>query len=211
VTEIWVAEDFGQAEPRREQDSAEMRFRRVDRLRRSRRSVVVAAALMAFVITAAGCSTSATWRPPSAQNSGSATGTISWSACTAQAMSLNPKLPRDLTASCGTVTVPQDWSTAKNGKAANGKTFDIAVMRIRSSTQQGRIGSVLMNPGGPGGSGIDYLPYLAGQLGPLMQRFDLVSFDPRGVGRSAPVECISDADLDASFGYEPDPSTDASF
>jgi pimeloyl-ACP methyl ester carboxylesterase len=175
----------------------------------TRSPVLVAAAFAALLVVIAGCSPNASWRPPS--GNASATGSIAWSSCTAQAMKLYSKFPPNLTAQCGTVKVPQDWGTAKDGKATDGKTFDIALMRIRSTNQHDRIGSVVMNPGGPGGSGIDYLPYLAGQVSPLLERFDLVSFDPRGVGRSAPVECISDADLDASFGYEPDPVTDASF
>ena len=44
-----------------------------------------------------------------------------------------------------------------------------------------------------------------------MTRFDIVGFDPRGVGPSSPVKCISDADLDASFGYDPDPVSDAAY
>ena len=69
-----------------------------------------------------------------------------------------------------------------------------------------RIGSILINPGGPGGSGFDYVAYLRAQAHrPDLPKFDIIGFDPRGVGRSAPVECISDKDLDASFGYEPDP------
>lgn len=179
-----------------------------------RRPVTLAASLMAFTIIAAGCSPTASWLAPSS-SAGSAvaaaTESIVWSSCGAQAQKLNPKLPQGLTVQCGTVAVPQDWSTAKDGKAADGKTFQIAVMRMRSSKQHDRIGSVLMNPGGPGGSGIDYLPYLVDQVSGLTERFDLVSFDPRGVGRSAPVECFSDADLDATFGYEPDPVSDADF
>jgi pimeloyl-ACP methyl ester carboxylesterase len=179
----------------------------------TRRPVTLAAALVALVITAAACAPNATWQQPSPSPSASASATdsISWRSCGAEAQKLNPSLPRNLTVQCGNVTVPQNWSTAVNGKAPDGKTFDIAVMRIRSTKQHDRIGSVVMNPGGPGGSGVDFLPYLAGRVSSLAERFDLVSFDPRGVGRSAPVKCISDADLDASFGYEPDPVSDASF
>ncbi|MDT5026366.1 MAG: hypothetical protein QOE61_2792 [Micromonosporaceae bacterium] len=178
----------------------------------TRRPVTLAAALVALVITAAACAPNAAWQQPSSSAGGaSATDSISWRSCGAEAQTLNPSLPSGLTVQCGTVTVPQNWSTAKDGKAPDGKTFDIALMRIRSNKQHDRIGSVVMNPGGPGGSGVDYLPYLAGRLPGLLDRFDLVSFDPRGVGRSAPIKCMSDADLDASFGYEPDPVSDASF
>jgi pimeloyl-ACP methyl ester carboxylesterase len=177
-----------------------------------RRSATFAAALAAFVIlTAAGCSPTAVWRTPTAVGSGSPGGSIDWTSCGSEALKLNPKMPRTLTADCGTLKVPQNWSTATNGKAADGKTFDIALMRIRSNNAGDRIGSVLTNPGGPGGSGVDFLPYLAGEVPNLLTRFDLIGFDPRGVGRSAPVDCMSDTDLDASFGYEPDPVSDESF
>jgi pimeloyl-ACP methyl ester carboxylesterase len=84
-------------------------------------------------------------------------------------------------------------------------------MRVRSDEQRDRIGSVLLNPGGPGGSGLGFLPYIAPRLEGLMARFDLVTFDPRGVGASSAVECLSDEDLDATFGFDPDPTTDKAF
>ncbi len=93
-----------------------------------------------------------------------------------------------------------------------GETFEIALIRIRSDKQRDRIGSLLVNPGGPGGSGVDTAVYLTfgEQFGGLpdtvLQRFDIVGFDPRGVARSSPVECIPDADLDAAFGFDPDPA-----
>ena len=83
--------------------------------------------------------------------------------------------------------------------------------------QSDRIGSLVVNPGGPGASGIDTAVYLSfgaefgGIPDEISRRFDLVGFDPRGVGRSSPVDCISDADLDAFFGFEPDPVAQADF
>jgi pimeloyl-ACP methyl ester carboxylesterase len=120
---------------------------------------------------------------------------------------------------CATVKVPQDWSAAgaSAGATPGGKTFDISVIRARSENQHDRIGSLLVNPGGPGGSGVDLAVYLSlgkayGGLPPdVTERFDIVGFDPRGVSRSSPIKCISDADLDASFGYEPDPADQAEF
>jgi pimeloyl-ACP methyl ester carboxylesterase len=120
---------------------------------------------------------------------------------------------------CATVKVPQDWTTAGTspGTAPSGPTFDISVIRARSENQGDRIGSLLVNPGGPGGSGVDLAVYLSlgrafgGLPSDVLSRFDLVGFDPRGVSRSSPIKCISDADLDASFGYEPDPVDQADF
>jgi len=120
---------------------------------------------------------------------------------------------------CTTVKVPQDWSRAGTspGTAPSGPTFDIAVIRARSADQRDRIGSLLVNPGGPGGSGVDLAVYLSlgqafgGLPADVINRFDIVGFDPRGVSRSSPVKCISDEILDATFGYEPDPADQAEF
>lgn len=174
-----------------------------------RRFALAATLCLTLVLT--GCTFLRPRQPSPVPEGTGATGSIDWRACRAEALKQNPKLPSGLAVQCATVTVPQDWKTAKDGKAADGKTFDIALMRIRSDKQHDRIGSLLTNPGGPGDSGIDYLPYLAGQVPALLERFDLLGFDPRGVGKSAPVKCISDADLDANFGYEPDPVSDAAF
>jgi pimeloyl-ACP methyl ester carboxylesterase len=108
--------------------------------------------------------------------------------------------------------VPQDWDAAEPAE-----TFEIALVRARRADQRDRIGSLLVNPGGPGSSGIDSAVFLS--FGPLVgglpdrltRRFDLVGFDPRGVGRSDPVECFSDAELDESFAAEPDPASQAAF
>jgi pimeloyl-ACP methyl ester carboxylesterase len=111
---------------------------------------------------------------------------------------------------CATVAVPQNWDEPDAGE-----TFDIALVRARSDTQSDRIGSLVINPGGPGGSGMDSAVYLSldpiygGLPEQVARRFDIVGFDPRGVGRSDPVECYTDEQLDASFGLDPDPVGDA--
>jgi pimeloyl-ACP methyl ester carboxylesterase len=113
---------------------------------------------------------------------------------------------------CGTLPVPQDWAEPDSGE-----TFDIALVRVRGDDSSQRIGSLIVNPGGPGASGVDAavylsLPTLVGGLPDgVLERFDIVGFDPRGVGRSSPVECFSDADLDEMFGSEPDPVDQAAF
>ena len=66
--------------------------------------------------------------------------------------------------------------------------------RIPATDTSDRLGSLLINPGGPGVSGIDFLRGTGlRELSTLRRRFDLVSFDPRGVGRSSPIRCLSDA------------------
>jgi pimeloyl-ACP methyl ester carboxylesterase len=85
---------------------------------------------------------------------------------------------------CGSVTVPVDYSRPL------GATLKIAVERRPAEDPSERIGSLVINPGGPGTSGIDDLPNELSVLTPgLLDRFDIVSFDPRGVQRSDPVEC----------------------
>jgi pimeloyl-ACP methyl ester carboxylesterase len=116
-----------------------------------------------------------------------------------------------MTYECASVAVPRDWA------APNGGTYDVALIRVRSRTQKNRIGSLVVNPGGPGASGIDlavYLSYgerLGGMPTAITDRFDIVGFDPRGVGRSAPIDCISDDQHEQSFALTPDPDTQAEF
>ncbi len=85
---------------------------------------------------------------------------------------------------CGSVTVPLDYAHPE------GATIQIALGRHPAEVPSERIGSIVINPGGPGGSGIDDLPNELSVLTPgLLDRFDIVSFDPRGVERSSPVTC----------------------
>ena len=80
---------------------------------------------------------------------------------------------------CGSVTVPLDYADP------DGPTLQIAVARHPAEVPAERIGSLVINPGGPGASGIDDLPNELSVLTPgLLDRFDIVSFDPRGVGRA---------------------------
>jgi pimeloyl-ACP methyl ester carboxylesterase len=89
---------------------------------------------------------------------------------------------------CGSVTVPLDYDNP------DGPTLQIAVARHPAEDPSERIGSLVINPGGPGTSGIDDLPNELSVLTPeLLDRFDIVSFDPRGVQRSSPVSCASSA------------------
>jgi pimeloyl-ACP methyl ester carboxylesterase len=131
---------------------------------------------------------------------------ITWTDCTSQARAHNSSVPTNIKFDCGDVRVPKDWHHPDNGE-----TLKIALMRARALDPGQRQGSVVMNPGGPGGSGIDYLPDLVGNVTNLLQHFDVIGFDPRGVGASDNVKCISDSDLDKNFGYDPDPVSQASW
>ncbi|WP_406285139.1 alpha/beta hydrolase [Embleya sp. NBC_00896] len=94
---------------------------------------------------------------------------------------------------CATFTVPLDYARPA------GKTIDIAVTRKTAAKPGQRIGSLLLNPGGPGGSGVEAAWWMASDtIGkPLLDAYDIVGFDPRGVDRSAPVKCMTDRERDA--------------
>ncbi|HLH68821.1 MAG TPA: alpha/beta hydrolase [Candidatus Dormibacteraeota bacterium] len=93
---------------------------------------------------------------------------------------------------CASLTVPLDYARP------SGRTISVAVIRIPATDRRHRIGALVLNPGGPGASGIEYAREAA-HIFPssLRARFDLVGFDPRGVGESDPVECVGDRALDA--------------
>ncbi|MER6672524.1 alpha/beta fold hydrolase [Streptomyces sp. NPDC000983] len=101
---------------------------------------------------------------------------------------------------CATMKAPLDWDDPE------GDTIDLALIRAETSGDKSRrIGSLLFNFGGPGGSGVTTLPAFGEDYAKLRTRYDLVSFDPRGVGRSAPVECENDQQLDAYFQQDATP------
>ncbi|GHB09219.1 proteinase [Streptomyces tendae] len=86
---------------------------------------------------------------------------------------------------CATLRTPLDW------KNPSGESMDLALIRARAAGDPDqRIGSLFFNFGGPGGSGVATLPGLAPDYEKLRTRYDLVSFDPRGVGNSAGVRCL---------------------
>ncbi|MFJ3803935.1 alpha/beta hydrolase [Streptomyces sp. NPDC090088] len=98
---------------------------------------------------------------------------VRWAACKDQ------ELPKDM--QCGRVTVPLDYARPAAG------TLDLALSRYRA-TGKSR-GSVLLNFGGPGGSGVSQLGIAGKDYMDLTNGYDVVGFDPRGVGRSSPVSC----------------------
>ena len=89
---------------------------------------------------------------------------------------------------CATLTIPRDWADVA------GATLEIAVTRQPAEGE--RIGSLLVNPGGPGASGVDFVrSFVDGQLPDgLAERFDIVSWDPRGTGGSNRIDCTTDED-----------------
>ncbi len=95
---------------------------------------------------------------------------------------------------CGTVQVPLDYTTPKGG------TISISLIRLPASDPTHRIGSLFVNPGGPGASGVALVHWAATSVFPasVRARFDIIGFDPRGVQRSDGLRCFGNAKQQAS-------------
>jgi pimeloyl-ACP methyl ester carboxylesterase len=106
-------------------------------------------------------------------------------------------------AECATLQVPLDYAHP------SGETISLAVSRIPATSPDPHLGSLVVNPGGPGGPGLDLPAQLVEEAGSapndlaMLDRFDLIGFDPRGVGRSTPVDCGDTTGLDRA-DYSPD-------
>src|SRR5690554_1483220 len=102
---------------------------------------------------------------------------------------------------CTDVTVPLDW------EQPDGESITLAVKRRAAGDEP--VGSLLINPGGPGGSGVQLVESVPLMFSAdLLDGYDVVGFDPRGVGASTPVECVSDAELDEMRSEDFDTSTE---
>lgn len=124
-----------------------------------------------------------------------------WSACLPPSPaegggSAPSPLPDGAQWECAFMTAPLDYAKP------DGDTVDLALIRAKARDRTRRIGSLVFNFGGPGGSGVTGLPGFANDFESLRSRYDLVSFDPRGVGRSEPVECATDKELDAYYALD---------
>jgi pimeloyl-ACP methyl ester carboxylesterase len=111
------------------------------------------------------------------------------------------RCPGEPTFDCATLQVPI------NHARPTGPTISLAVRKLRARTPKRKIGTLVVNPGGPGGSGVEFLRRANGAFGTkLRDRFDLLSWDPRGVGLSAPVRCSADvAGLERYLRLDPEP------
>src|SRR6516165_9876396 len=127
-----------------------------------------------------------------------AAGPQNWGSCS-QFLTDTSDVP---TAQCTTVSVPVDYANPGGAQAK------LAVIKVPATGR--RIGSLFVNPGGPGASAVDMVASMASDLEgtDIARDFDLVGFDPRGVGHSTPqLRCRSDAEFDA---YRRDPMVDYS-
>ncbi|WP_419992438.1 alpha/beta hydrolase [Streptomyces boninensis] len=84
---------------------------------------------------------------------------------------------------CGTIDVPKIYTLPDRGK------YTLHMIRLKATGPDDRLGALVLNFGGPGGSGIEGLSTMADKFERLNARYDVVAHDPRGVGKSAPVRC----------------------
>ncbi|MEU1871695.1 pimeloyl-ACP methyl ester carboxylesterase [Streptomyces ambofaciens] len=165
------------------------------------RAALLAATLLATACSAGGASTSA--GSPAAQAVGAT------QAATATLAPLPKTTPSELSPyyeqklgwrdcgvpgfQCATMKAPLDYAKPGEGDVR------LAVARKKATGPGKRLGSLLVNPGGPGGSAIGYLQQYAGIGYPAKVRaqYDMVAVDPRGVARSEPVECLNGREMDA--------------
>ncbi|MFE5396556.1 alpha/beta hydrolase [Streptomyces sp. NPDC056568] len=103
---------------------------------------------------------------------------------------------------CATLKAPLDWADP------DGDTIDLALIRAEATGDE-RIGSLLFNFGGPGASGVSTMPSYADTVSSLHERYDLVSWDPRGVAASEGVRCRSDEAIEDAESVDSTPDTAA--
>ncbi len=94
---------------------------------------------------------------------------------------------------CATMQVPVDYAHIEPDQS-----FAIFILRHPASVKSGRLGSLVVNPGGPGGSGVDYAYNWDSIISTAVSdKYDIVGFDERGIGQSQPIRCLTDAQEDA--------------
>ena len=157
--------------------------------------------LLIFAVISAGCSASENTPPESKIVTPTATAPtndltdfytqiVTWEPC------------KDLSSAlCAAIEVPLDYDNP------SGPRIDIQLAKLVA--KKDKTASLLFNPGGPGASGITYLAY-ADQVfsKTLLDNFDIVGFDPRGVGTSSPIDCLSDRALDEFLAFDGTPDNE---
>jgi pimeloyl-ACP methyl ester carboxylesterase len=145
---------------------------------------------------------------PGTSSPGGSSATIAFSDC-ARLFNLSAAgIPEDrrqqLQFSCGQLPVPVDYAHP------DGPKLNIEVIRVHYRDQPQRLGSLVVNPGGPGASGVFLAISLAASLSEdVLRHFDLIGFDPRGVGLSAPIRCQTDAEETKALAFDADVRTTA--
>ncbi|WP_158881052.1 alpha/beta hydrolase [Amycolatopsis anabasis] len=140
------------------------------------RKVFVLAAAVLSVLAGISTAAAASVTGPVAQADAAATPRLDWAPC------VEPGLAKF---QCATAAVPLDYSRP------HGKKLPLAVLRQPAADPAHRIGTLFLPVGGPGGSGIDSMRREGVVTGELARRFDVVTFDQRGIGRSGQVRCFA--------------------
>ena len=154
-------------------------------MRSPRRVFVAAVATVAFLSTLTALAPRADAAPPDTRHATAPSTKLDWKSCDG--------------GECAKLTVPQDYNHPRNGK-----TVQVALFRSRATDPKHRIGSLVMNFGGPGAPGVEYARTFKNALPEeITSRFDIVSFDPRGSGDTTPVLCEDDLDRVFSLDYSP--------
>ena len=168
------------------------------------RRLAAAAAVLALAVACSSGSHVATTSTPAPTGSDSATATATTTTTSSSALTRFYRQRLVWRAcgdgfSCSKLLVPVDYARPA------GATMRVAVIRTRSIGSHR--GSLIINPGGPGASGVDFVRQAAFAFDALNTHLDIVGFDPRGVGASRPIRCMSPAGLDRFFHTDPEPTT----
>jgi pimeloyl-ACP methyl ester carboxylesterase len=155
------------------------------------------AGAVGVAVSASGCSGGAAGAVPAAEPStlaGYYAQRLDWQPC-------------DNGFQCAELVVPFDYARP------DWRRFTLPVIRLPAADPARRIGALVINPGGPGGSGVQYaLGARAEFPAAVLARFDIVGFDPRGVGASQPaLACMTGPQLDRYFATDDEPSDAAQF
>jgi pimeloyl-ACP methyl ester carboxylesterase len=165
--------------------------------------------VIAVVLTAGVAACAATPDPGAADGTAppvadaAAAPSIAWGECPALPEGGGEGAGRDPRLACGTLMVPLDYQDP------GGEQIEVAVSKLPAAKSRDRRGALLLNPGGPALPGLDTPGAVAPALPPsVLAAYDLIGFDPRGVGHSTPQSCgLEDPSLASLFPY---PATDGS-
>ncbi|NUP02651.1 MAG: alpha/beta fold hydrolase, partial [Nonomuraea sp.] len=157
--------------------------------------------LAAALLVATGCASAPA--EPATDGPAAGTDTITWGPCTdIKRPDGEPPARQDSSVRCGKLAVPLDYARP------DGDKIELALIKLPATDPKKRLGSMVFNFGGPGASGVDTLDQAAKALTALRGHYDLVSFDPRGVERSAGVRCGDGAEMDKFTALDTLPSNE---